>query len=166
MIPKAVITFLYLLDLLQYSFFFLLHRIGLNPNFDPEATPWENEDVLFSSVGIPVPTSTSIAESLKCKLPVMEFQRFIQKKGKFCTNEAKEECVICLRYIEAEDHVRELGNCCHAFHVDCMDRWLNLGRFCCPLCRSAVAPAEAGLRAPLSVLKVLLVGRRPQFKRC
>ncbi|KAI0513831.1 hypothetical protein KFK09_009862 [Dendrobium nobile] len=151
MIPKPVITFLYLLDLFQYTFFFLLYRIGLNPSFETEPTPWENQELLFLSLNI---SMDSTAESLKRKLPVVDYKSFLKKKEKSPTT----ECAICLQFMEASDQVRELKNCCHAFHVDCMDRWLDLGRLSCPLCRTAVVPAEAGRGGPLSVLKVLLFG--------
>ncbi|PKU66851.1 E3 ubiquitin-protein ligase ATL4-like [Dendrobium catenatum] len=151
MIPKPVITFLYLLDLIQYTFSFLLYLISLNPSFVTEPTPWESEELLFLSLDI---SMDSTAESLKEKLPVIEYKSFVKKKGKNPTT----ECAICLQFMEAKDHVHELGNCCHAFHVDCMDRWLDLGRLSCPLCRTAVVPAEARRSGPLSVLKVLLVG--------
>lgn len=154
MIPRSVITFLYLLDLMQYTFSFLLYRIGLNPSFETEPTPWENEDLLFLSFGISRP---STAECLKRKLPVVEYQSFVKRKVKSPAVKPSPECVICLQFLEARDHVRELGSCCHAFHVDCIDRWLDLGRFSCPLCRSAVVPADIGKRGPLSVLKVLAV---------
>ncbi|KAI0513830.1 hypothetical protein KFK09_009861 [Dendrobium nobile] len=151
MIPKPVVTFLYILDLIQYTFSFLLYCIGLNPSFEAEPTPWENQELLFFSLDIPM---DSAAESLKRKLPVVDYKSFLKKKGK----SPMTECAICLQSMEARDPVRELKNCCHAFHVACMDRWLDLGRLSCPLCRAEVVPALAGRRGPLSVLKVLLVG--------
>lgn len=61
-----------------------------------------------------------------------------------------EQCVICLS--ESEDDVddgggergrwRMLPGCAHAFHKDCVVKWLR-NRTTCPLCRSDVAVAAA-----------------------
>ncbi|XP_020597245.1 E3 ubiquitin-protein ligase ATL4-like [Phalaenopsis equestris] len=158
MIPRSVISFLYFIDLIQYTISFLLHRIGLNPSFEREPTPWENNELLFMSVGISMPTATSTAQSVKEKLPVIECQSFLRRKRKSTMSGSVPDCSICLQLIEPRDHVRELGNCCHEFHVACIDRWLDLGRFCCPLCRSPVVQSQTVLGGPLSILEVLLFG--------
>ncbi|XP_020595927.1 E3 ubiquitin-protein ligase ATL4-like [Phalaenopsis equestris] len=165
--PRSVIIFLYLLDLIQYTIFFLLYRIGLNPSFETEPTPWDDEEFLFMSVGISMPTTTSTAQTLKNNLPVIDYKSFLERKRKSPMAEATPDCAICLQFIEPMDHVRELGNCCHEFHMDCMDRWLDLGRFNCPLCRSAVLPSEAIIcKGPFSVLKVLLIGNDSVARGC
>ncbi|XP_020598643.1 E3 ubiquitin-protein ligase RHA1B-like [Phalaenopsis equestris] len=166
MIPRPIISFLYLIGLIQYTIFFLLYRIGLNPSFEREPTPWENAELLFLSLGISMPSTTSTAQSLKKKLPVIEYQRFLKRKRKSPLFEPAPDCAICLQLIEPTDPVRELGNCCHEFHGACMDGWLDLGRFCCPLCRSAVAPPETILGGPLLILKVLLLGNDLTLGRC
>ncbi|KAK7039446.1 hypothetical protein R3P38DRAFT_477630 [Favolaschia claudopus] len=65
-----------------------------------------------------------------------------------------ERCLICLDEYESEDEIRVL-NCRHAFHLGCVDRWLETGRNNCPACRTkgvstdplspsaAAAPAQA-----------------------
>ncbi|CDY30307.1 BnaA09g09700D [Brassica napus] len=45
------------------------------------------------------------------------------------------DCPVCLCEFEAEDKLRLLPKCSHAFHVDCIDTWL-LSHSTCPLCRS------------------------------
>ena len=37
--------------------------------------------------------------------------------------------------------MRELGNCCHVFHKECIDAWMDQGQATCPLCRSKLMPA-------------------------
>ncbi|PUZ48584.1 hypothetical protein GQ55_7G256700 [Panicum hallii var. hallii] len=55
-------------------------------------------------------------------------------------------CRVCLEGLEATDEVRRLGNCAHAFHTRCIDRWIDLGEVTCPLCRSHLLPRRrAGL---------------------
>ncbi|CAF1718470.1 unnamed protein product [Brassica oleracea var. botrytis] len=45
------------------------------------------------------------------------------------------DCPVCLCEFEADDKLRLLPKCSHAFHVDCIDTWL-LSHSTCPLCRS------------------------------
>lgn len=44
------------------------------------------------------------------------------------------ECAVCLSRFEDSDILRLLPNCNHAFHMNCIDRWLD-GHSSCPLCR-------------------------------
>lgn len=34
-------------------------------------------------------------------------------------------CAVCLSRLKEGDEVRELRNCCHVFHKDCIDRWVD-----------------------------------------
>uniref|UniRef100_A0ACD5WQB6 Uncharacterized protein n=1 Tax=Avena sativa TaxID=4498 RepID=A0ACD5WQB6_AVESA len=62
------------------------------------------------------------------------------------TSEAKRledgggECCVCLSKIRAGEATRRLQPCRHAFHRDCVDRWLTLCKRTCPLCRVHVVP--------------------------
>ncbi|CAM0880382.1 unnamed protein product [Alopecurus aequalis] len=47
------------------------------------------------------------------------------------------DCAVCLSELADGDKVRELPNCGHAFHVECVDAWLR-SRTTCPLCRAEV----------------------------
>ncbi|CAM0943546.1 unnamed protein product [Alopecurus aequalis] len=52
------------------------------------------------------------------------------------------DCAVCLCEFEAEDQLRLLPKCSHAFHLECIDTWL-LSHSTCPLCRrSLLAPGE------------------------
>ncbi|GJN30313.1 hypothetical protein PR202_gb18608 [Eleusine coracana subsp. coracana] len=55
------------------------------------------------------------------------------------------ECAVCLSEFEERERVRLLPNCSHAFHIDCIDTWLQ-GSARCPFCRSDVT-LPAGLPA-------------------
>lgn len=78
--------------------------------------------------------SSNLLEAIKRELPEVEFASLYSKKPH--GNNAEYECVVCLRWLEAKDAVRELGSCDHAFHTECIDRWICVGHVTCPLCRS------------------------------
>ncbi|KAL6650256.1 hypothetical protein ACP70R_009181 [Stipagrostis hirtigluma subsp. patula] len=65
------------------------------------------------------------------------------------------ECCVCLSRIRAGEATRRLP-CRHAFHRDCVDRWLASCTRTCPLCRVRVvdgnrrpAPPEKHAGEPL-----------------
>lgn len=49
------------------------------------------------------------------------------------------DCAVCLSELADGDKVRELPNCGHVFHVECVDAWLR-SRTTCPLCRAGAEP--------------------------
>ncbi|XP_065850068.1 brassinosteroid-responsive RING protein 1 [Euphorbia lathyris] len=57
---------------------------------------------------------------------------------------ASDTCAVCLAQLDGHDEVRELRNCCHVFHRDCIDRWVDHDQDqdhddnhkTCPLCRA------------------------------
>ncbi|CAJ1975711.1 unnamed protein product [Sphenostylis stenocarpa] len=54
------------------------------------------------------------------------------------------DCAVCLSKFEQHDLLRLLPFCCHAFHAECIDTWLQ-SNLTCPLCRSAVDASESDL---------------------
>uniref|UniRef100_A0A0D9WY60 RING-type domain-containing protein n=1 Tax=Leersia perrieri TaxID=77586 RepID=A0A0D9WY60_9ORYZ len=74
------------------------------------------------------------ADGIKSRLPVVRFA------GSGCCDSRDEgecpRCAVCLTAVEEGAEVRQLGNCSHAFHLPCIDRWVDMGQFTCPLCRS------------------------------
>ncbi|KAF5179855.1 RING/U-box superfamily protein [Thalictrum thalictroides] len=48
-----------------------------------------------------------------------------------------ESCSVCLSRLREGDEIRTLP-CLHVFHRMCVDRWLNMFRKTCPLCRFSV----------------------------
>ncbi|KAF7061831.1 hypothetical protein CFC21_068495 [Triticum aestivum] len=58
---------------------------------------------------------------------------------------ARAECAVCLAELADGDEARELPNCGHLFHLECVDAWLRT-RTTCPLCRAQAAglPGEHG----------------------
>ncbi|CAL9751573.1 unnamed protein product [Musa acuminata subsp. burmannicoides] len=63
-------------------------------------------------------------------LPVFLYKAIIGVKDPF-------DCAVCLSEFEADDKLRLLPKCSHAFHLDCIDTWL-LSHSTCPLCRRSL----------------------------
>lgn len=51
------------------------------------------------------------------------------------------ECAVCLARFEPAEILRLLPKCQHAFHLECVDTWLD-AHSTCPLCRSRVDPED------------------------
>ncbi|GAB2291446.1 hypothetical protein Dimus_025701 [Dionaea muscipula] len=51
------------------------------------------------------------------------------------------ECAVCLNRFEPMEVLRLLPKCKHAFHVECVDTWLD-AHSTCPLCRYRVDPED------------------------
>jgi len=56
------------------------------------------------------------------------------RNGKVASN-CLDGCLICLDNYEPDDDLRLLS-CRHAYHRNCVDRWLKEGRNSCPACRN------------------------------
>ncbi|XP_074284653.1 RING-H2 finger protein ATL16-like [Silene latifolia] len=52
--------------------------------------------------------------------------------------ESEIECAVCLSEFQDGEKLRVIPNCCHGFHIDCIDIWLQTSDNC-PLCRSAIS---------------------------
>ncbi|KAM0874325.1 hypothetical protein ACQ4PT_037487 [Festuca glaucescens] len=57
------------------------------------------------------------------------------RKESASTGGAGADCAVCLSEFADGEKVRELPNCGHMFHVECVDAWLRT-RTTCPLCRT------------------------------
>jgi hypothetical protein len=52
------------------------------------------------------------------------------------------DCAVCLADFRDGERLRQLPSCRHAFHIDCIDAWLQATANC-PLCRATVVSQEA-----------------------
>lgn len=50
-------------------------------------------------------------------------------------------CNICLEEFKEGDEVRKLNHCSHAFHKECIDRWLSRVASC-PICKNELDPGR------------------------
>ena len=133
-IPKPVVAFCNLLGAIKDAVLLTLAAVGFP------------HDAARGSADAHQP------EEVKTRLPAVEYGQLLaehdeqQQSGDHdCDGDAaSSDCIVCLETLEAADEVRRLGNCAHAFHRACIDRWIDLGRTTCPLCRSDLLPSPRG----------------------
>ncbi|OAY26956.1 brassinosteroid-responsive RING protein 1-like [Manihot esculenta] len=95
--------------------------------------PSSSADSLHQSP--PLPSSRRIIEGLI----LTTFGDITERFSGAC-----ETCAVCLSQLKEHDEVRELRNCCHVFHKECIDRWVDHdhdhdhddNHKTCPLCRA------------------------------
>ena len=63
------------------------------------------------------------------------------------------QCLICLEDYQTDDDLR-LMSCKHAYHKECVDRWLQVGRNNCPACRTKVRPLPSMLSSDSLIIGI------------
>lgn len=90
-----------------------------------------------SPVAPPNSSSSLSTQMIVDNLILTTFGEIKERLPKSC---GWETCAVCLNQLGMRDEVRELRNCCHVFHRECLDRWLDHDRDhhhkTCPLCRA------------------------------
>ncbi|XP_030517244.1 probable E3 ubiquitin-protein ligase XERICO [Rhodamnia argentea] len=125
---------------------------------EPHSADQSNNTVLVMDGSTPalVPVHV-LASRYKNKVPVLEFGELLAKRralrgddGGGCRgggDQCREKmCAVCLTGIEGRHEVRELLNCSHVFHRECLDRWVEENQVTCPLCRCLLFPAATPRR--------------------
>ncbi|CAA7041773.1 unnamed protein product [Microthlaspi erraticum] len=86
------------------------------------------------------------SQTIKESLAVTAFRDVVERSPPSMISET---CAVCLGTFEDDDEIRELRNCSHVFHRDCIDRWLDYecrgdedNHRNCPLCRTPLLPAN------------------------
>ncbi|GJN21857.1 hypothetical protein PR202_gb09378 [Eleusine coracana subsp. coracana] len=128
-IPKPLITFCKFICAVRDAVLLMLAVVGLC-RFQPDGS--------VAAADGPLP------EDVKRRLPAIEYAQLLaehqQQQQRSGGDHASCRGIVCLERMEASDDVRRLGGCAHAFHRACIDRWIDLGRATCPLCRSSLLP--------------------------
>ncbi|PWA31104.1 Zinc finger, RING/FYVE/PHD-type [Artemisia annua] len=93
-------------------------------------TKFCHPDVTFQAPHAIIRSRTRFSGIDKKAIESLPFFRFSSLKG------SKEglECVVCLSKFEDSEVLRLLPKCKHAFHMKCIDEWLE-SHSTCPLCR-------------------------------
>ncbi|KAM0938556.1 putative chromatin regulator PHD family [Dioscorea sansibarensis] len=84
------------------------------------------------------PTQPRFSGVDKTLIESLPFFRFSSLHG----SRAGLECAVCLSPFADAEILRLLPKCKHAFHINCVDRWLA-GHSSCPLCRHRVDASDA-----------------------
>ena len=58
-------------------------------------------------------------------------------------------CAVCLGDYEDGEMIRQLPDCHHHFHMECIDQWLAT-HTTCPMCRRSLLPAAEAAATPVS----------------
>ncbi|URE01462.1 zinc finger, C3HC4 type, domain containing protein [Musa troglodytarum] len=128
-VPKPVVFFFLFLAYVEFAISLVLYCLGFYVPSGPLTPPWEEHVFYFPGAA----TDTTSSEQ---QLRVVEFSRLPRR----CRLDDP-TCVICLGALEARHMVRELGNCGHGFHQECIDKWVDAGHVTCPLCRVRLLPS-------------------------
>lgn len=92
----------------------------------------------------------------KTVIESLPFFRFSSLRG----SRAGLECSVCLSKFEDIEILRLLPKCKHAFHIDCIDHWLER-HSTCPLCRHRVSPDDPSIFAYSNSMR-LLTSNQPE----
>ncbi|PON97153.1 43kDa postsynaptic protein [Trema orientale] len=117
------------------------HSSSSSPNSNPNFL--ESENPPFPSPPLsPSSSSSPSTQLIRDSLVLTTFGEITERFP--CENGHWDTCAVCLSHLSRSDEVRELRNCRHVFHRECLDRWLDHDhhhhqdphRKSCPLCRA------------------------------
>lgn len=121
MVPISMFVCLLMLLVTNHACLTIINKIAtLEPDFD-NFTIANTKNTTFEEYK---QTKTQKSKSLPREITAIE-----------------DKCVICHDEFEASSSVREL-TCQHAFHTECIDKWLLSRQHYCPVCRKAVTIEE------------------------
>ena len=75
-------------------------------------------------------------------------------------SECSNECTICL--LDYTEKTKKVTECCHTFHRECLDRWLET-KPSCPLCRTILVNSAADDRPYYRDMDSFLEARRAYY---
>jgi len=108
------------------------HMVTGSDNLDSYEALWELAELL-GQVKPPTATREDIDKSGLQIVKASELAR-LEEEGRVASN-CVDRCLVCLDEYEPDSDLR-LMSCRHAFHKDCVDKWLQVGRNNCPACRT------------------------------
>uniref|UniRef100_A0A7N2KUM1 RING-type domain-containing protein n=1 Tax=Quercus lobata TaxID=97700 RepID=A0A7N2KUM1_QUELO len=120
-----------LLDQLKFMVMLALTRLGML-NLPEQA---ESEDpasglvlVIMDGLSPSLIPVQSLMVLIKKRVPVIEYSNFLERYGVMHDEDVDMECSVCLNCVERSHEIRELCNCYHVFHKECLDRWVDEGQ--------------------------------------
>lgn len=145
-VPRPVAALFKLLHAAALVFVLILCFLGL---YEFPYTPEDTAPVINGRQRAPRADGPK-PEAVKQRLPPVEYLALVNTSlaerspwrypPRAPEDGAEPTCRVCLDRLEATNEVRRLGNCAHAFHTACIDRWIDMGEVTCPLCRAQLLP--------------------------
>ncbi|KAF7109090.1 hypothetical protein CFC21_109401 [Triticum aestivum] len=151
-LPQPLILVLQLLDFLRHAVLLCLSSLGLaappaaddHPAYAPPPDLWAVAEAAAPSSSLSLASGPAPAPAaIKARLPAVRYADLKSRRCAAGAAAASTCCAVCLGALEARHRVRELGNCAHAFHKACIDKWVDKGQATCPLCRALLLPTDA-----------------------
>ncbi|XP_055811807.1 RING-H2 finger protein ATL16-like [Solanum dulcamara] len=121
---------------LLVSYYIFVTKCCINwQQFDPlrrffNTRPRQYEDPLMAYT--PSRESRGLDELVIREIPTFPYSRNRVGERSF------RRCVVCLNEFKEDEMLRLLPKCSHAFHLDCIDIWLQ-NNASCPLCRTSIS---------------------------
>jgi RING-H2 zinc finger protein RHA1 len=103
------------------------------------------------------PSAVASSQIIRDNLILTTFRDIIERLPLPENRSSLNTCAACLNQFSMQDDVRELRNCCHVYHRECIDRWVDRdhdNHMTCPLCRAPLLTS--------SQFQVLSCGSRDQ----
>ncbi|KAM0869382.1 hypothetical protein ACQ4PT_040713 [Festuca glaucescens] len=151
-LPQPLILVLQLLDFLRHAVLLCLSSLGLaappaaddHPAYAPPPDLWASEEDDAATSPYLAAGPAPAPAVIKARLPAIRYADLRSRRSAAAGAAASTTCcAVCLGALEARHRVRELGNCAHAFHKACIDKWVDKGQATCPLCRALLLPIDA-----------------------
>ena len=137
----VIIIVLALTVIVSVTLCFLVRHLNRRCLHQLSPSPAAATTPVFSSsrrISPEIPPSTIIDS-----LPLFSYSAITRR-----SSNAEADCAVCLSKFEKQDLLRLLPLCCHAFHAECIDTWLQ-SNLTCPLCRSVIFTSESDLTKDL-----------------
>ncbi|XP_057825251.2 brassinosteroid-responsive RING protein 1-like [Cryptomeria japonica] len=131
-IPRVLLYLASAMLYIKTGFCCFLSALGLSEPPEDEIYLWQELQQIPSDI-----SASSSGEMIKNILPIITFRNVADKFAKISEDFV---CAICLRSFEENDEIRELYNCCHIFHRNCLDKWIDSHQDTCPFCRCPLLP--------------------------
>lgn len=176
-LPNSI-SFILLIGLLRYAKLMvrvILKRlssevVSADEEFDMYSSGFHEFPDFWPSPSL-VPATASVQAGARKRLPVVEYGDFARRLN-LCEDEGAALCAICLQEIGRRHEIREPTKCCHAFHRECLDGWVDEGHDTCPLCRTALFESEEseicgqqrGIQTFLAIIRPNGSGMRPSIR--